>query len=244
MLTVTRNRPHLGAVWALAVVLGGPALAHAQLFPNQQIKRQRPPCCQEDPVYGLYRRQYYGYFPTCWRRFPPGWGCPSPEAPNSAAAMEMIRSEIERSAAEEPEPGPEPGMDENFPDANLPPEPRGRNTIPLPGEGPSPFNIPGRDSAPDTPPPSLPPPDGPRAELDLAPLGEGPPPMEAPGGFQPSGRRASADEYLPPPAEELPSALPHSAPAPVEGAAVLPSQAPRRTTLLGGMIDSLRSRRR
>ena len=40
------------------------------------------PCRQELPVFHAYRHQFYGYHPTCWRRFPPGWGCPSPEAPN------------------------------------------------------------------------------------------------------------------------------------------------------------------
>jgi hypothetical protein len=237
MLTVTRNRPRVGAAWALAVVLGLPALAQAQLFPNQQIKRERVPCCQEDPVYGIYRRQYYGYFPTCWRRFPPGWGCPSPEAPNSYTAMEEIRREIERSAAEAGpiEPEAEPGMESPLPD-EAPERPPGERTIPLPGEGPSPFDIPprGGEAAP-TPPATLPPPGGgPRAELDLAPLGDGagdgPPPMVMPGGLHPSA--------------ELPGALPHSAPALAEGTGFLPSQAPRRTTLIGGMLDNLRSRRR
>lgn len=244
MLTVSRNRPGWAAFGMLAVVLGLPALAQAQLFPNQQIKRQRVPCCQEDPVYGLYRRQYYGYYPTCWRRFPPGWGCPSPEAPNSYAAMEEIRREIERSAAAGDEPPPAPGVED--PDgtgtpAPLPTDPR---TIPLPGDGPSPFNLPGRSGDPAEPPPSLPPPAGPRAELDLAPLGDGPPPMEAPGGFRPSARRSGLRESPAPPAPDLPSALPHTAPAVVEGSRMLPSQAPRRTTLLGGMIDNIRTRRR
>lgn len=245
MLTVTRSRLSFGA---LAVVLGLPALAQAQsasLFPNREIRRERVPCCQEDPVYGIYRRQYYGYFPTCWRRFPPGWGCPSPEAPNSYAAMEEIRREIERRAAEAGQAEPDPGMEPTDP-GTTPELPPGERTIPLPGEGPSPFDVPPRAGEAAPPPANLPPPGGPRAELDLTPLGEGegPPPMEPPGGLRPSARRtAPAGTLLPPPAG-LPSALPHSAPAPAEGVGFLPAQAPRRTTLIGGMLDNLRSRRR
>jgi hypothetical protein len=74
----------------LVVVLGAPALVEAQqsgLFPNASIRRERVPCPHEDPVYRLYRHEYFGYHPTCWRRFPAGWGCPSPEAPNVAQAF-------------------------------------------------------------------------------------------------------------------------------------------------------------
>src|SRR5438105_15280655 len=80
MLKRTWRRSSSPAVWAVALVLGAPALVRAQtqLFPLAPIQRQRVPCPLEDPVYGLYRHQYYGYFPTCWRQFPPGWGCPSP----------------------------------------------------------------------------------------------------------------------------------------------------------------------
>lgn len=53
-------------------------------------RRQRIPCELEDPVYAQYRQLYYGYHPTCWRRFPDGWGCPSPEAPNAAEAFRKL----------------------------------------------------------------------------------------------------------------------------------------------------------
>ncbi len=94
-------RPSSPAAWALLLVLGLPALAQAQggqpLFPNlTTYKRQRPPCCSEPPIYGIYRRQYYGHYPTCWRQFPPGWGCPSPYTANSAEAMQEIAKEVER----------------------------------------------------------------------------------------------------------------------------------------------------
>ena len=75
-----------GVVGGRAAVVDAPAFVQAQteLFPLAPIKRERVPCPMEDPVYGLYRHQYFGYYPTCWRAFPPGWGCPSPEAPNPA----------------------------------------------------------------------------------------------------------------------------------------------------------------
>lgn len=52
------------------------------LFPLAPIQRKRVPCDQEDPTYKLYKQQYFGYHPTCWRTFPKGWGCPSGEAPD------------------------------------------------------------------------------------------------------------------------------------------------------------------
>ncbi len=80
MRTTMRMKP--SGLLALAVVLGTPALASAQLFPNLPIRRERTPCSQENPQYKMIRQEYWGYYPTCWRKFPAGWGCPSPEAPN------------------------------------------------------------------------------------------------------------------------------------------------------------------
>src|SRR5262245_19163709 len=90
MLMMTWRRLRSPAMWAVALGLGMPALVQAQteLFPLAPITRERVPCPMEDPVYGLHRQQYYGYFPTCWRPFPPGWGCPSPEAPNLVRAFQ------------------------------------------------------------------------------------------------------------------------------------------------------------
>jgi hypothetical protein len=96
----------------LTFVVGLPGLASAQqsgLFPNAPIRRVRPPCDQEDSIYKLYRHQYYGYHPTCWRKFPDGWGCPSPEAPDKEKSFREIKRQ-----PREPEPGEEgeePGMD-------------------------------------------------------------------------------------------------------------------------------------
>lgn len=71
-----------GLLLVLTLLLGAPSLASAQLLPNLPIRRERPDCSQENPQYRVIRQEYWGYYPTCWRKFPPGWGCPSPEAPN------------------------------------------------------------------------------------------------------------------------------------------------------------------
>jgi hypothetical protein len=71
------------AVLALVVSLSERAQAQQSgLFPLAPIRRERTPCAMEDPIYKTYKQQYFGYHPTCWRPFPAGWGCPSPEAPN------------------------------------------------------------------------------------------------------------------------------------------------------------------
>jgi hypothetical protein len=76
------SRRGSGLLLGLAIVLGAPALAGAQLIPDLPIRRQRPDCSQENPQYKIIRQEYWGYYPTCWKRFPAGSGCPSPEAPN------------------------------------------------------------------------------------------------------------------------------------------------------------------
>jgi hypothetical protein len=233
MLTEPRRRLVRRAAWALAVVLGGPALAEAQLFPNHQIKRQRTPCCQENPIYGLYRRQYYGYFPTCWRRFPPGWGCPSPEAPSSAAAMEEIRRmiEAENAAAEE-----EPGMEQ--PDEGTEPtEPR---RIPLPTDEPPPFVNPGE------PPPRETSTEPPQATLEPFGTEDGPAPIQVPAraSAAPGRRPRAASPALPP--LDMPVILPDPPTTGEESSAapLLGPTAPRRGTLIGGLVENLRGRRR
>src|SRR3954468_22369507 len=128
MLKKTWRRSSSPAMWAVALVLGGPALVQAQtqLFPLAPIQRERVPCPMEDPMYGLYRHQYYGYFPTCWRPFPQGWGCPSPEAPNPAQESQRRPREKPPEALPEPGEGRAPGEE--------PEMPRGRNPLPpLPG---------------------------------------------------------------------------------------------------------------
>jgi hypothetical protein len=93
MRTNSRRRDQGLALAVLTVVLSLPELAHAQqsgLFPLSPIKRQRVPCDQEDPIYKTYKHQYFGYHPTCWRKFPDGWGCPSREAPNKEKSFKEL----------------------------------------------------------------------------------------------------------------------------------------------------------
>src|SRR5271169_2736635 len=85
MRTKSRSRRRGLALAVLTLIVSMPELARAQqsgLFPNSPIKRQRVPCDQQDPVYKLYKEKYFGYHPPCWRPFPTGWGCPSPEKPD------------------------------------------------------------------------------------------------------------------------------------------------------------------
>jgi hypothetical protein len=90
MLTKSkRGRPGM-ALGVLTVLLSFTGFAQAQqsgLFPLHPIKRHRVPCPSEDPIYKLYRNQYYGYFPTQWRKFPEGWNLPNPEGPNTAQVL-------------------------------------------------------------------------------------------------------------------------------------------------------------
>lgn len=236
MRTRARRRLPRWAAWVLAVVLGVPALAEAQLFPNQQIKRQRTPCCNENPIYGLYRRQYYGYYPTCWRRFPPGWGCPSSEAPNSASAIEEMRQQIEKEATQTPE-QPEPGAESPFESNPNPEAPAPERVVPLPDDTLSPL----------TTPPATPPGDAPQAMLGPLSSEDGPTPINVPARGTSAGARRipMASPSLPP--MDLPEAMPEL-PIPTTGeeSSFLPSRAasaPRRN-LIGGMFDNIRGRRR
>jgi hypothetical protein len=93
MRTNSRIRGQLLVLAALTVVVSLPELARAQqtgLFPLAPITRHRVPCDQEAPEYKLYKHKYFGYHPTCWRPFPTGWGCPSPEAPNKEESFKKI----------------------------------------------------------------------------------------------------------------------------------------------------------
>ena len=76
------------AVLTLVVSLSEQVRAQQSgLFPLAPIRRERPPCQNEDPVYKYYKQQYFGYHPTYWRRFPAGWGVPSQEAPDKEKAF-------------------------------------------------------------------------------------------------------------------------------------------------------------
>jgi hypothetical protein len=192
----------------LTLVVSLPELARAQqsgLFPNAPIRRQRVPCDQEDPIYKVYKHQYYGYHPTCWRPFPKGWGCPSPEAPN----REKSFKELPLQTGE-----PEPGM---MPEEETPPTQPGvtRPAVPpLPPAGRSPFEDTPDATKPETPPGAaprrgqapLPTPPGDPFELDK-PAKPATPPPGGPGGAAGPGAASNGPE-LSAPAEQ---------PTPVQG---------------------------
>ena len=90
MRTNSRSGGRALVLAVLTLVVGLSERAQAQqsgLFPLAPIRRERPPCQNEDPVYKYYKQQYFGYHPTYWRRFPTGWGVPSPEAPDRDKAF-------------------------------------------------------------------------------------------------------------------------------------------------------------
>ena len=143
------------------LLLAAPQASQAQLFPNLPIQRQRTPCEAEAPVFQQYRHVFHGYHPTCWRRFKPGWGCPSPEAPNVAAEYKKLplsrpdadeegKTEEEGSGSDSRKEGEEPG------EMPLPTLPRSdRSPFELdPATGPDPAPAPapaprGRGARPD-----------------------------------------------------------------------------------------------
>ena len=143
-----------------------PALAEAQLFPNRTIRRERPSPAVENPFNAQIRRDYYGYFPTCWSKFPDGWACPcpNPELPNRAASFEKIPFNPNR-----PMDDPGLGRDEDMPaDPGMGPRPGDEPVVPLPPPR-SPFELepprpsgtrPTNPSPFETPDPSAPKPPG------------------------------------------------------------------------------------
>ena len=118
MRTNLRRRGRGLVLAALSIVVSLPGLARAQqtgLFPLAPIKRQRVPCDQEDPIYKTYKHQYFGYHPTCWRTFPAGWGCPSPNGPDKEKSFKefppALGERMDNAPAGEAEEGmaPQPG---------------------------------------------------------------------------------------------------------------------------------------
>jgi hypothetical protein len=135
MLTNSRRGVRALAMAALTLIVGLPERAWAQqtgLFPLAPIRRQRPACDNEDPLYKVYKYQYYGYHPTCWRRFPDGWGCPSPEAPNKERSFqERALSEGREPAGLGPRPGEEAPAQPDLGRPALPTLPRERDPFEL-----------------------------------------------------------------------------------------------------------------
>jgi len=164
MLKATWRRLGSPAWLALGLLFLLPTLADAQLFPNRPIKRVRPPCSSEPPFNAQVRRDYFGYYPTCWSRFPAGWDCPcpNPEKPNLDASIRLYGP---LGGQKRPTGDTVPGMEEENPDAageRKPGEPAGDNPIPLPNGGRSPFELaptpkpPGVTPAPARTPPADP----------------------------------------------------------------------------------------
>jgi hypothetical protein len=90
MRTNARRGSHTLTMVVLTAAVSLSGRVEAQqggLLPLAPIRRQRVPCDREDPTYKIYKQQYFGYHPTNWRTFPPGWGCPSSEAPNRAKSL-------------------------------------------------------------------------------------------------------------------------------------------------------------
>jgi hypothetical protein len=147
MLTLSWRRVGSSSALALTLVVGLPALAQAQLFPNLFVQRKRADCANEPPFYGHVRHDYFGYYPTCWRRFPEGWGCPcpNPDLPNMAA--ELVRQPRDpKPAAPDDFDMPTGERDRLNPDLGPDAAPLRRPgndplTPPLPGNIRSPFDV-------------------------------------------------------------------------------------------------------
>ena len=172
MMQVSRKRIGHPAWLGLALVVGLPALAEAQLFPNRTITRERQPCASEPPFYSTVRRNFYGYYPTCWSKFPDGWGCPcpNPELPNATAAFaKQPRDPFDKTNT---------GEDLDYLGNDLVPLPDqgGSENMELPAvpEGASPFpsELSPRDNLLDTPP---------TPDTGMPPRGAGPGNRRAPG---------------------------------------------------------------
>lgn len=210
--------------WACLIVLGWPAMADAQLFPNLAIRRERPESVVELPVYGLYRREYYGHYPTCWRRFPPGWGCPTPEAPNWEAELAKRPLEI-------PDAGDDAGAtDDALGGLNDPFDPGGGGDLPALPNQRDPFEL---DSPDGAAPPSADPPAPVRPNDQPSPFdlpGNGGARFEALPSVSPPVARRSARTYtpepdLPPPSFEESTAGAISVDASMPGPAVASTSA-------------------
>lgn len=61
--------PHIGwaGLAALALMLAATAPASAEWF--------RAKCTPKDLFCSPCNHPYYGYYPTCWKPWPAGWGC-------------------------------------------------------------------------------------------------------------------------------------------------------------------------
>jgi hypothetical protein len=237
MLTNSRSRGRGLVLAVLTLVASLPELARAQqtgLFPNHAIKRQRVPCDQEDPIYKVYKHQYFGYHPTCWRTFPTGWGCPSPEAPDKAKSFKelpLAPGDTERTDEAEGEGGAMPGQ----PGVTRPALPPLQGGARSPFEEPTDADKPG--AAPRNPrgtPAPLPTPPGDPFDLDTKP-DPTVPPRTAPArpGSASNGPDLSAPAETPGPIQGTRSSRNESSEEPENGEDQLPVLALPATNLPG-----------
>ena len=127
---------------AIGLMMLVPALAEAQLFPDRTIRRERPPCAMENPYYKQVRAEYFGYYPTCWRRFPEGWACPCPNSELPDMLEKFRREPLDpkrKPVGDDPASaddlaGPMDGEDPDKPKTNIP-------AVPLPDNKRSPFEL-------------------------------------------------------------------------------------------------------
>ena len=199
----------------LLTVLAAPALAQAQLFPNLPIRRERPDCSHENPQYRMIRQEYWGYYPTCWRKFPPGWGCPAPEPPDWEKSKRDIKLEPPEPidpANVNPNPddggdaGMQPGPGANPPRTNQPARGNDTGLPPVPPDTTSPF-----DTTPKPPGAGKP-----AANPNDAPKADAPPPADPP---KPPGASTSDPIGDPPKSTAAPA---------------------RRRTIVAGLFDRRR----
>jgi hypothetical protein len=204
------------ALAVLTIIVSLSGLAQAQqsgLLPLHPIRRQRVPCPHEDPVYKLYRSEYFGYHPTVWRRFPEGWGFPSPEAANPKVEFEKI-------PVKPVQPPPTEGEEEAAP--AMPGQPEGgRPAVPSPPpeQERSPFEMDrpeGGQGAGAAPGGSAParhpaaPPQNNRPPEQESPFETLQPSREAPRENTPAVPRTNAPDLAPPAEEGTPSRPPQT----------------------------------
>ncbi len=271
MLEVTRRRVGSAAWLALGLVVALPSLAEAQLFPNRTIKRQRESCAAEPPFNAHVRRDYFGYYPTCWSRFPAGWQCPcpNPELPDPAASFERIKRDVVPPQALDDQGMRPADGDRAMPDDRNPDD-AGAPALPDPGR--QPFRMdprpdtPGRPTTPqppDTslprasaPSPTTPPATTPAPSVGMLEMPTVPATTDVvasslePGSMtltpevtRASNLTSSSRDLGILPAASAPSAS-TSSDLPIPSTPDAPAQAPKRKGLLGGLFGSGNSRRR
>jgi hypothetical protein len=202
MLTLSWRRVGSSVGLTLALVVGLPSLAQAQLFPNLYIQRQRTECANEPPFYKHVRRDFFGYYPTCWRRFPEGWACPcpNPERPNREESYRLNPADDKTKLMPPDDVDSEMGPDDRDTGA---PKPGGTGRRPGPNADPDLPGVPRGTRSPfevDPKPPSLPngldnadPFDTPKAPAGVRPVppGGGLAPLNPPNAMKPDAPAAS-----------------------------------------------------